>query len=132
MVPFPPACFFQGSICQSVPVRCTGEKTSMEYEYDDLAYCEDVYDDRSWQRGGGGKARRPHVISVRDPADAVREARTMKQISQEELSRLCGIDSGNICKIERGQRVPRYKTLEKIASALDLSMEITLIPKHME
>ena len=62
----------------------------------------------------------------------LKEFRELQGISQEELSRLCGIDSGNICKIERGQRVPRYKTLEKIASALDLSMEITLIPKHME
>jgi len=57
-------------------------------------------------------------------ADAVRAARANANMSQAELSALCGIDQSDISKIERGLANPSIAILTRIADALDSDLLI--------
>ena len=50
----------------------------------------------------------------------IRKCREEKDLSQEILSGLAGLDRTHYSKIERGQRSPTIDTLFKIAGALDM------------
>lgn len=52
--------------------------------------------------------------------NAIRTCRRRKEISQEVLSGLAGLDRTHYSKIERGLRSPNIDTLFKIAHALDM------------
>lgn len=52
--------------------------------------------------------------------DVIRTCRKRKEISQEVLSGLAGLDRTHYSKIERGLRSPSIDTLFKIAHALDI------------
>lgn len=58
--------------------------------------------------------------------EAVYAARARKELSQKELSALCGIDQSDISKIERGIANPTISTLERIAKVLEAELKITL------
>lgn len=51
----------------------------------------------------------------------IREARGLRNCTQEELAHLAHIDVGNIGRIERGEVLPRVESLLRIAAALELS-----------
>jgi transcriptional regulator with XRE-family HTH domain len=55
----------------------------------------------------------------------LKEWRTAKRVSQEELARLSGIPQGALSVIERGRRDMTLRSLERIAQALGL--EITAL-----
>lgn len=49
----------------------------------------------------------------------LRKLRIDKGLSQEELSKEVGLDRTYVGKIERGEKSPSLKTIEKIAKKLD-------------
>lgn len=59
-------------------------------------------------------------------AQAVASARAERGLSQQQLSELTGIDQSDISKIERGLSNPSIATLERIASALDGDLLISI------
>ena len=52
--------------------------------------------------------------------NVIRKCREEKDLTQEVLSGLAGLDRTHYSKIERGQRSPTIDTLFKIAGALDM------------
>lgn len=53
---------------------------------------------------------------------AVRDARTAKGLTQEELASRSGIDRSYIGGVERGERNPTLSVIEKIAEGLGVSI----------
>jgi transcriptional regulator with XRE-family HTH domain len=53
---------------------------------------------------------------------AVREIRTKRGLSQEELGLEAGLDRSYVGGVERGERNPSYGSLLKIADALGVSV----------
>lgn len=45
-------------------------------------------------------------------------------LTQAELAERCGIDQGDISRIERGSTSPTARTLQRIAAALDADVRI--------
>lgn len=56
----------------------------------------------------------------------IREARKSKGLTQKELAALLGIDETRVSKYESGKQNPTIETLEKIANALNVTIELTL------
>lgn len=61
-------------------------------------------------------------------ADELLKARASAGITQAELSRLTGIDQGDISKIENGVANPSLLTMERLAKGLNFSLVIGLHP----
>ena len=47
-------------------------------------------------------------------------ARKKLGLTQEEVSARCGVQAGEVSRIERGKRDPQVSTLEKLATAVEL------------
>lgn len=54
--------------------------------------------------------------------EAIRQLRTKRGISQEDLAHLAGVTTGTLSVIERGRSNPAWGTVKAIATALDVSM----------
>jgi len=54
--------------------------------------------------------------------EAIRELRTKRGISQEDLAHLAGVTTGTLSVIERGRSNPAWGTVKGIAAALDVSV----------
>jgi DNA-binding XRE family transcriptional regulator len=52
------------------------------------------------------------------------ELRLKHGLTQAQLSERCGVDQGDISRIERGSVSPRCKTLQRIAEALDADVRL--------
>ncbi|CAM4344183.1 transcriptional regulator with XRE-family HTH domain [Paenibacillus endophyticus] len=52
----------------------------------------------------------------------IRLVRQKRGLSQEQLALLAGMNTSYIGQIERGEKNPTVKTLEKIAKALDINI----------
>jgi transcriptional regulator with XRE-family HTH domain len=52
----------------------------------------------------------------------LRELRLEKNLSQADLGRLTGVFRGYISRLELGYELPRLKTLERFATALDVEI----------
>ena len=65
--------------------------------------------------------------SLEAVAQALKEARRRKGLSQRALSGLCGLPQGQISKIENGAVDLRVSSLIEIARALEL--ELSLVPR---
>ncbi len=61
-------------------------------------------------------------------ADRIRNLRNQNRVSQEELSDICGINKGTLCKLENAERDPSIITLYKIAKGLGVSVPDILEP----
>lgn len=57
-------------------------------------------------------------------------ARAFLGISQVELAEMSGIAQGDICKIERCQANPTFKTLKRLADAMNMQLKIEFVPKE--
>lgn len=55
-----------------------------------------------------------------DIGNAVKMLRQRKNISQKELSSMCGISANALCSIESGNTFPSKSTITKICNALDI------------
>lgn len=54
--------------------------------------------------------------------DNIKKFRKTKKLTQEELGKRLGVSAAMISQWERGERNPRTENLQKIASALDVTM----------
>lgn len=52
----------------------------------------------------------------------LRKYREIKAVTQEELSRICGLHRNYIGSVERGERNISVKSLEKIAQGLNIKV----------
>jgi len=50
----------------------------------------------------------------------LREARVRRLLTQEELAEKAGVSPSTIVNIEREQTVPHFRTIRKLAQALDV------------
>lgn len=57
----------------------------------------------------------------------LRNIRKERNLSQEDLALLCGIDRTHIGRIERMERSPGLEILQKIADGLDITLSELLI-----
>ena len=67
------------------------------------------------------------IETARAVADIISEiikVRTRKNISQRELSKMCGIRQSAIARMERLQAIPRLDTVARIAACLDIKIGI--------
>lgn len=60
---------------------------------------------------------------------AMIDARKNTGITQKELSERTGIAQGDISKLENGNANPSIKTLQRLASAMNMTLKIEFIPK---
>lgn len=61
----------------------------------------------------------------------IKEIRQKKQLTQRQLGELCGIADSNIRKYESGKQNPKLETLQKIATALNVSTSDLLEPETL-
>ena len=61
----------------------------------------------------------------------VRELRKEKNLTQEQLAELIGIDPRNIIKIENAQTFPRIQTLEKLLQVFEISPNEIFNSEHL-
>ena len=59
---------------------------------------------------------------------AMIDARKSKGITQKELSERTGIAQGDISKLENGNANPSIKALQRLASAMGMSLKIEFVP----
>ena len=64
-----------------------------------------------------------------DVIKALIDARTSRNLTQEELAERTGIHQSDICKLERGVRNPSIKLLRRLAEGLDMVLKIEFVPK---
>lgn len=57
-----------------------------------------------------------------DIGELIVRLREEKKITQKELAKRAGLSSSGLSEIESGKKMPRFATLEKIASALDMDV----------
>lgn len=64
--------------------------------------------------------------STDDPtlSDQVRVWRIDRGLTQSELERRAGLSHNTVSRIERGEVSPRLDTVERLAEAMDLSVEV--------
>ena len=62
-----------------------------------------------------------------DLAQRLREARTRKKLTQEQLAKRAGTRQPNIARLESGRVLPHLDQLARIARALGLRLELTLV-----
>lgn len=60
------------------------------------------------------------------------KCRKDKKMTQEKLARLSGISRPNITRFESGYYNPSLEMLVRIAAAMDMAIELKLVPKENE
>ncbi len=59
----------------------------------------------------------PTVVYI---GEKLREARTRRLLTQEELAEKAGISAATVVNIERNNQEPHFRTIRKLAKALDV------------
>ena len=72
----------------------------------------------------GVEAHREVFEHAFDIAVQVIELRERHGLTQAELAERCGMDQGDISRIERGSTSPTARTLQRIAEALDAEVRL--------
>lgn len=62
------------------------------------------------------------VVDVNPNGESIRTRRIARGFGLNEFARACGIDPGNLSRIERGQSGARMATLRRIAQELGVSI----------
>jgi ribosome-binding protein aMBF1 (putative translation factor) len=68
--------------------------------------------------------RRKGLEYAYDIAMQVIELREKRGMTQAELAKRCGVDQGDISRIERGETSPTTRTLQRIADALGAQVRL--------
>ena len=58
--------------------------------------------------------------------DRIKEIRTAKKITQEELAQKCELNRNSIYKYEKNETVPKFTHIEKIAAALEVTVSFLI------
>lgn len=61
---------------------------------------------------------------------AMIEARQVKGLTQQELSKKTGIAQPDISKLEKGKGNPTIKMLQRLADGMDMELKIDFVPKY--
>ena len=61
--------------------------------------------------------------SAKKLGDNIRRIRLAKEMTQGDLCRKLGVDRGYMSNVESGKKNPTLSTIERIAKALDVSIE---------
>ncbi|MDD4566022.1 MAG: helix-turn-helix transcriptional regulator [Eubacteriales bacterium] len=59
---------------------------------------------------------------------ALIEARKAKNLTQKQLAEITGIDQGDISKLENGNANPSLRTLQRLASGMDMTIKLEFVP----
>lgn len=85
---------------------------------------QDVMGRRRKRLAPGWSARREALETTYAIAVQLIELREQQGLTQAQLAERCGIDQGDISRIERGSTSPTAKTLSRIADALGAEVRI--------
>lgn len=85
---------------------------------------EDVTASRRKRLSPEAKAHRQVFEQIYEIAVQIIELRERHGLTQVELAERCGIDQGDISRIERGSTSPTARTLQRIAEALDADVRL--------
>lgn len=85
---------------------------------------DDVAASRRKRLSPDAKAHREVFEQAYDIAVQIIELRERHGLTQVELAKVCGIDQGDISRIERGSTSPTARTLQRIAEALDSDVRL--------
>ena len=61
---------------------------------------------------------------------AIIDARKNAELTQKELADRTGIAQGDISKLERGNGNPSLKTLQRLATAMNMKLRLEFLPIH--
>lgn len=61
---------------------------------------------------------------------AMINARKSSGLTQKELSKRTGITQGDISKLENGSANPSIRTLQRLASGMDMKLKLVFTPIH--
>ena len=62
--------------------------------------------------------------------DAIAEARTQRNITQQELADRTGIAQTEISRLENGTRNPSIRLLPRLADGMDMELNVSFVPKN--
>lgn len=65
-----------------------------------------------------------------DVIRAIVNARTSRNLTQNELAKRTGINQADISKLENGTRNPSVNLLKRLAEGMGMSLKIEFIPKQ--
>jgi transcriptional regulator with XRE-family HTH domain len=68
----------------------------------------------------------PTVVYI---GEKLKEARTKRLLTQEELAAKASVSAATVVNIERNNQEPHFRTIRKLAEALDVD-PATLIPQE--
>jgi ribosome-binding protein aMBF1 (putative translation factor) len=85
---------------------------------------QEVTADRRSRLVSGASAQREVFEQAYDIAMQIMELRERAGLTQVELAERCGVDQGDISRIERGSTSPTARTLQRIATALDADVRL--------
>lgn len=85
---------------------------------------QDVTATRRERLSSDAKAHREVFEQAYDIAVQIIEMRECHGLTQAELAGRCGMDQGDISRIERGSTSPTARTLQRIAEALDAGVRL--------
>jgi len=85
---------------------------------------EDVVGARRIRERPEAKRQRQVFEQAYSIALQVTELREKRGLTQAELAEFCGVDQGDISRIERGSTNPTARTLQRIATALDADLRL--------
>lgn len=70
------------------------------------------------------RTQRDVFAQAYDIAMQIVELREKHGLTQAELAERCGMDQGDISRVERGSTSPTARTLQRIADALDADLRL--------
>lgn len=85
---------------------------------------QDVSADRRARLTASGAALHQVFEQTYDIAMQIIALRERHGLTQAELAERCGMDQGDISRIERGSTSPTSRTLQRIAAALDADVRL--------
>jgi transcriptional regulator with XRE-family HTH domain len=69
------------------------------------------------------EAKMPVVVYI---GEKLREVRTRRLLTQDELADKAGVSQSTIANIERDNAEPRFRTIRKLAKALEIDPTVLL------
>jgi ribosome-binding protein aMBF1 (putative translation factor) len=84
----------------------------------------EIADERRARLAPEGLQRRKVFEQAYDVAVQLIELREKHGLTQAQLAERCGMDQGDISRIERGSTSPTSRTLQRIAEALDADLRL--------
>lgn len=85
---------------------------------------EEVASERRARLGPDADSQRYVLEQAYEIAMQVVALRAQHNLTQAQLAERCGIDQGDISRIERGSTNPTARTLQRIAEALDADLRL--------